>query len=119
MESGDETAERAGRVRRFLRALGPGLITGTADDDPCAIAAYTQAGAAFGFQLLWAAPLILPFLIAVQLMCARIGVVARRGLAGVLREHYPAWVLWSACALLVTANTLALAADLGDRKSVV
>jgi len=110
---GAHASRPVGRVRRFLRALGPGLITGAADDDPCAIAAYTQAGAAFGFQLLWAAPLILPFLIAVQLMCARIGVVTRRGLAGVLRSHYPRWVLWSACGLLVSANTLALAADLG------
>lgn len=101
------------RARRFVRSLGPGLITGTADDDPCAITTYSQAGAAFGFGLLWLAPVILPMLIAVQLMCARIGVVARRGLAGVLREHYPPWLLWGVCILLFSANTLALAADLG------
>ncbi len=109
----EEAPRPPGRVQRFLRALGPGLITGSADDDPCAIATYSQAGAAFGFGLLWAAPLILPFLIAVQLMCARIGVVGRQGLAGVLRRHYPPWLLWSACLLLVSANTVGLAADLG------
>ncbi len=97
----------------FVRKLGPGLITGAADDDPSGIATYSQAGAAFGYGLLWTAIVSLPLMIAVQLMCARIGVVAKSGLATTLRDHYPRWLLWFACVLLVIANTLNIAADLG------
>ena len=95
-----------------LRELGPGLITGAADDDPSGIATYSQAGAAFGYGLLWTALISLPLMSAVQLMCARIGIVARSGLAAVLREHYPRWMLWLACALLIVGNTINIAADL-------
>jgi NRAMP (natural resistance-associated macrophage protein)-like metal ion transporter len=101
------------RVRRGLRALGPGLITGAADDDPSGIATYSQAGAAFGFGLLWTALLTLPLMSAVQLLCARIGLTTRQGLASVLRSHYPPWLLWVACVLLLIANTVNIAADLG------
>jgi NRAMP (natural resistance-associated macrophage protein)-like metal ion transporter len=97
---------------RWLARLGPGLITGAADDDPSGIATYSQAGAAYGFGLLWTALFSLPLMIAVQLMCARIGLVARRGLGSVLREFYPPWVLWLACGLVVVANTVNLGADL-------
>lgn len=97
----------------FLRKLGPGLITGAADDDPSGIATYSQAGAAFGFGLLWTTLLSLPLMIAVQLMCARIGLVAREGLASSLKAHYPRWLLWLACGLLIVANVLNIAADLG------
>jgi NRAMP (natural resistance-associated macrophage protein)-like metal ion transporter len=97
----------------FLRKLGPGLITGAADDDPSGIATYSQAGAAFGYGLLWTALVSLPLMISVQLMCARVGVVAKSGLATALREHYSRWLLWFACALLIIANTLNIAADLG------
>jgi NRAMP (natural resistance-associated macrophage protein)-like metal ion transporter len=96
----------------WLARLGPGLITGAADDDPSGIATYSQAGAAYGFGLLWTALLSLPLMIAVQLMCARIGLVARDGLASVLREFYPPWVLWFACLLVFVANTVNLGADL-------
>ena len=78
---------RAGSARRFFRDLGPGLITGAADDDPSGIATYSSAGASFGFGLLWAALFTLPLMSAVQLMCARIGLVSRRGLASVLRRN--------------------------------
>jgi NRAMP (natural resistance-associated macrophage protein)-like metal ion transporter len=97
----------------FLRKLGPGLITGAADDDPSGIATYSQAGAAFGYGLLWTSLISLPLMISVQLMCARVGIVARSGLATALREHYSRRVLWFACALLMIANTLNIAADLG------
>jgi NRAMP (natural resistance-associated macrophage protein)-like metal ion transporter len=97
----------------FLRKLGPGLITGAADDDPSGIATYSQAGAAFGFGLLWTALVCLPLMVTVQLMCGRIGIVSRSGLASALRDHYPRWLLWTACVLLVVGNTVNIAADLG------
>lgn len=101
------------RLRSRARELGPGLITGAADDDPSGIATYSQAGAAFGYQMLWIALVTLPLMAAVQLMCARVGIVARSGLASVLRQHYPRWLLWLACVLLVVGNTVNIAADLG------
>ncbi len=104
---------RIDRLQTRARELGPGLITGAADDDPSGIATYSQAGAAFGYSTLWIALVTLPLMAAVQLMCARIGIVTRSGLANVLREHYPRWVLWGACSLLVLGNTVNIAADLG------
>jgi len=104
---------RRERLRSRARELGPGLITGAADDDPSGIASYSQAGAAFGYATLWIALVTLPLMAAVQLMCARIGIVARSGLASVLREHYPRWLLWLACTLLLVGNTVNIAADLG------
>ncbi|HEX4682302.1 MAG TPA: Nramp family divalent metal transporter [Gemmatimonadaceae bacterium] len=101
------------RLRSRARELGPGLITGAADDDPSGIATYSQAGAAFGYQLLWIALVSLPLMAAIQLMCARIGIIARSGLASVLRQHYPRWLLWLACVLLLIGNTVNIAADLG------
>jgi NRAMP (natural resistance-associated macrophage protein)-like metal ion transporter len=99
-------------IGAFLKDLGPGLITGAADDDPSGISTYSQAGAAFGFGLLWTALLSFPLMVAVQLMCARLGLVTRRGLASVLRKYYPPWLLWFACSLLVVSNTINIAADL-------
>ena len=98
------TTGPAERLRSRGRELGPGLITGAADDDPSGIATYSQAGAAFGYGTLWIALVTLPLMASVQLMCARIGIVARSGLATVLREHYPRWLLWLACAMLLYAN---------------
>ena len=103
---------RRERLISRVRELGPGLITGAADDDPSGIATYSQAGAAFGYGLLWTALISLPLMSAIQLMCARIGIVARSGLAAVLREHYPRWMLWLACLLLIVGNTINIAADL-------
>lgn len=107
------------RVPRFLRLLGPGLITGAADDDPSGVSTYSTAGAAFGYALLWTAPFSLPLMITVQLMCARIGMVTGQGLAGVLRDHYPRWVLWLSCTLLLVANTINIGADLGAMAAVI
>jgi NRAMP (natural resistance-associated macrophage protein)-like metal ion transporter len=99
--------------RRFFANLGPGLITGAADDDPSGISTYSVAGAAFGYLPLWTALVSFPLMTAVQLMCARLGLVTGLGLAGVIRRHYPRWVLWGACALLIIANVINIAADLG------
>lgn len=101
------------RVRRFFSELGPGLITGAADDDPSGISTYSVAGASFGYLPLWMAPFAFPLMAAVQLMCARLGLVTGRGLAGVVRLYYPRWVLWGACALLIVANVFNIGADLG------
>jgi len=94
------------------------LITGAADDDPSGISTYSVTGAAFGYAPLWTALFCFPLMTAVQMMCARLGMVTGKGLAGVIRERYPRWVLWSACALLVTANTVNIGADLGGMGKV-
>jgi NRAMP (natural resistance-associated macrophage protein)-like metal ion transporter len=100
-------------VKRFFLELGPGLITGASDDDPSGIGTYTMAGAAFGFATLWTAILTLPMMAAVQFICAKIGLVSGRGLAGVLRKYYPRWLVLSAIALLVIANTINAGTDIG------
>src|SRR6478672_9973804 len=105
------TARPPGRVRTFFGNLGPGLITGAADDDPSGISTYSVTGAAFGYMPLWTALFSFPLMAAVQLMCARLGLVSGRGLASVIRLHYPRWVLWSACALLLVANVFNIGAD--------
>ncbi len=101
------------RVEQFFRDLGPGLITGAADDDPSGISTYSVAGAAYGYAGLWTALFSFPLMSAVQLMCARLGMVTGRGLASVIRKRYPAWVLWPACTLVVVANVFNIGADLG------
>src|SRR2546425_530588 len=99
--------------RRFFSNLGPGLITGAADDDPSGISTYSVAGATFGYLPLWTAVFSFPLMAAVQLMCARLGLITGQGLAGVIRRRYSRRVLWGACTLLVTANVINIAADLG------
>jgi NRAMP (natural resistance-associated macrophage protein)-like metal ion transporter len=106
------------QFRRFFGRLGPGLITGAADDDPSGISTYSVTGAAFGYAPLWTALFSFPLMTAVQMMCARLGMVTGEGLAGVIRRQYPRWVLWSACALLVIANTVNIGADLGGMAKV-
>ena len=101
------------QIRRWLRILGPGLVTGAADDDPSGIGTYSQAGAAFGTKQLWLALYMLPLLIAVQEMCARIGLVTGKGIAAVVRERYSRSVLFAAVGLVFVANTLNIGADLG------
>ncbi len=98
---------------RGVAEIGPGLITGAADDDPSGISTYSTAGAQFGYSMLWTTLFSVPLMASVQIMCARIGLVSGRGLASVLRRHYPIWVVWSACLLLLVANTVNIAADLG------
>jgi NRAMP (natural resistance-associated macrophage protein)-like metal ion transporter len=100
-------------IDSFFQDLGPGLITGCADDDPSGIATYSVAGAAFGYGTLWTALISFPLMVGVQMMCSRLGMVTGRGLASAIRMHYPRWVLWGACLLLVTANVINIAADLG------
>src|SRR5690348_4237003 len=103
---------RRGHFLAALGALGPGLITGAADDDPSGISTYAVAGAALGYVPLWTALFSFPLMAAVQLMCARLGMVTGLGLAGVIRRRYPTAVLWTACALLIVANVVNIAADL-------
>ena len=100
------------RFGRFFANLGPGLITGAADDDPSGISTYSVAGATFGYLPLWTALFSFPLMSAVQLMCARLGMVTGLGLAGVIRRRYSRWVLWGSCTLLVVANVINIAADL-------
>lgn len=102
-----------GPVGRFFACLGPGLVTGAADDDPSGISTYSVAGAAFGYSFLWTALLSFPLMAAVQLMCARLGMVTGRGLGGVIKSRYSPWVLWPACLLLIVANVFNIGADLG------
>jgi NRAMP (natural resistance-associated macrophage protein)-like metal ion transporter len=102
-----------GFVRRFFSKLGPGLVTGAADDDPSGIATYSVTGATFGYGPLWTALFSFPLMVAVQLMCARLGMVTGRGLAAVIRRRYPRWVLWAACSVLIVANVFNIGADLG------
>jgi NRAMP (natural resistance-associated macrophage protein)-like metal ion transporter len=99
-------------LTRLGKALGPGLITGASDDDPSGIGTYAQAGAQYGFATLWTTLAMLPMQTAVQYICARIGLVTGKGLAGVLREHYPR-ALYPAVLALVVANTLNAGADIG------
>src|SRR5882762_7068155 len=100
-------------IKRLLIVLGPGLVTGASDDDPSGIGTYTQAGAAFGFATLWTAPATLPMMAAVQLICAKIGMVSGMGLAAVLRKHYARWVVYGSMSLLVIANTINAGTDIG------
>jgi NRAMP (natural resistance-associated macrophage protein)-like metal ion transporter len=102
-----------GAVWGFFADLGPGLITGAADDDPSGISTYSVAGATFGYAPLWTALLSFPLMVSVQLMCARLGMVTGRGLASAIRRRYPRWVLWGACVLLIVANVVNIGADLG------
>ena len=99
-------------VQRFFSSLGPGLITGAADDDPSGIATYSVAGAQLGTALLWTAFVTWPLMGAVQMMCARIGMVTGKGLAGALREKFPKPVIAIAALALLAANTINVGADL-------
>lgn len=100
------------REESWLKKLGPGLITGAADDDPSGIAAYSQAGAQFGFNLLWTVLITYPLMVGIQMVSARIGRVSGHGLATNIRKHYPAWLLYSVVGLLLIANTINIAADI-------
>ena len=95
------------------RRLGPGLVTGAADDDPSGIATYSQVGARVGYGILWTALFSFPLMVGIQLVSARIGRVTGKGLAANIRAHFPAWLLHSVVAQLVIANTINIAADIG------
>ncbi len=100
------------RGHGYFKRLGPGIVTGAADDDPSGIGTYSQVGASRGLSLLWLAPFLLPLAVGVQESTARLGLVTGKGLGTLLRERFPKWVLIGAVGLLATANTLNIAADL-------
>ena len=99
-------------IRALLKSIGPGVITGAADDDPSGIATYSVAGAQLGTKLLWTALLTWPLMAAVQMMCARIGKVTGQGLASNFRQRFPRWLLLAFILALLAANTINIAADL-------
>jgi NRAMP (natural resistance-associated macrophage protein)-like metal ion transporter len=108
--------------RRWMRHLGPGLITGAADDDPSGIATYSQAGAQFGYQMGWTVVLTYPLMVGIQMVSARMGRVTGHGLASNIRRHFPRSVLYAIVAMLVAANTINVAADIaamGDALALV
>jgi len=106
------TGKKRVKKSRFFQVLGPGLITGAADDDPSGIATYSQAGATYGFGQLWSITLCLPLMIAVQETCARIGAVTGKGLVKVTSELYPKKILYSVVSLVVIANVINIGADI-------
>lgn len=101
------------RTKLILKSLGPGLVTGASDDDPSGIGTYASVGAQFGFALLWMCAWLLPMMAAIQEVCARIGIVTNKGLAGVLQKFYHKRVVLIAVLLLVIANIVNIAADIG------
>jgi len=107
-----ENGEHPPDKSKSLLRIGPGLITGVADDDPSGIGTYSVAGAQFGYQLLWLAPLCMPLMIAVQEMCGRAALVTSKGLSAIIKEHYPKWLLYSVLMLLIGANTINVYADI-------
>ena len=110
---GSRGASLPTRFRRFLRTLGPGLITGAADDDPSGIGTYSIAGAQFGQATLWTSWFLIPLMAATQLICARLAMITGRGLAGLIRQRFGPRILWPACILLAVANIVNIGADLG------
>ncbi|RYE52255.1 MAG: divalent metal cation transporter, partial [Sphingobacteriales bacterium] len=108
-----KTEKRKKRSWNLLRVLGPGLTTGAADDDPSGIATYSQTGAQFGYQQLWTALYMLPFMMAVQEACARIGLVKGKGLAAIIKDHYSKRILYFMVTIMVVANTINIGADIG------
>lgn len=101
------------KTKRYWNVLGPGLTTGASDDDPSGIATYSQTGAQYGFQLLWLSIITFPLMSVVQEMCARIGIVTGRGLAGNIRSHFSKKVLYACTLMLFAANAFNIGADLG------
>jgi len=112
-----ETSKKRDK-RTFLSVLGPGLVTGAADDDPSGIGTYSQIGAQFGFKMSWSMPFAFPLLAAIQEVCALVGAVTGKGIAQNLRRHYPPAVLRFVVVLLLIANIINLGADLGAMGAV-
>jgi len=103
----------------YFSRIGPGIVTGAADDDPSGIGTYSQVGAQFGYRFLWAAPVLLPLAFAIQETCARIALVTGHGLARVIKQRMPTWVLFITVFLVALANTVDIAADLSSMAAVV
>src|SRR5690242_6780405 len=106
-------------INGFARRLGPGLITGAADDDPSGIATYSQAGSQFRFGLVWTLLITTPLMIGIQMLSARIGWVTGEGLGANIAKVCPRWLTLSLIGLLVIANTINIAADVGAMAEAV
>jgi NRAMP (natural resistance-associated macrophage protein)-like metal ion transporter len=106
-------------ISKIPKALGPGLITGAADDDPSGIATYSSVGAQYGYGMLWTMPFVYPFMAGIQEISARLGRVTGRGIAGNLRQFYPRWLLYILVGLLLFANVINLGADIGAMGAAV
>lgn len=106
------------KIKKFFSKLGPGLITGAADDDPSGIVTHTQVGASYGYKLLWLNIVMLPMMTAIQEMVGRIGIVTGKGLAENIREHYNKWFLYAAVSFLVFANVVNIGANIGAMAEV-
>lgn len=105
------------KLRKLLKVLGPGFITGAADDDPSGIVTYSQTGSMFGYSQLWTALFSFPFMAIIQEICGRIGLTTGMGLSGIIKKHYPKWLLYFAVFILFFANTVNIGADLGAMTS--
>lgn len=114
-----ESAKPIKKTKEYWDELGPGLTTGASDDDPSGIATYSQAGAQYGFQLLWLSIVTFPLMAIVQEMCARIGLVTGRGLAGNIRKHFSRRLLYVCTLLLFAANAFNIGVDLGAMAKAV
>jgi NRAMP (natural resistance-associated macrophage protein)-like metal ion transporter len=112
-------AKQPSWIHKILKVLGPGLITGAADDDPSGIATYSSVGAQFGYGMLWTMPFVYPFMAAIQEISARLGRVTGRGIAGNMQRLYPRWILYAIVGLLLFANIINLAADIGAMGAAV
>ncbi len=110
----DSTPKSAGeKLKNIFSILGPGFVTGAADDDPSGIGTYSQTGAQFGYSQLWLTLFSFPFMVIVQEMCGRIGLVSGKGLSRLIKKHYPAPLLYGLLTLLLVANVINIGADLG------
>src|SRR5947209_18125108 len=109
MSGEEETTKKQG----LGKAIGLGIITGAADDDPSAIGTYASAGAQFGTAILWLAPVVLPMMFTVVYLSSKLGQVSGRGLFHVIRDFYPRWLLWAVLVGVTIGNTIEAAADLG------
>jgi NRAMP (natural resistance-associated macrophage protein)-like metal ion transporter len=107
------------RGHGYFKRLGPGIVTGAADDDPSGIGTYSQVGASHGLTLLWTAPFLLPLAAAVQEATARLALVTGEGLGALVRNRFPRWILWIAVLLVASANTLNIGADLASMGAAV
>ncbi len=111
-------AHKESLTKKLLGKLGPGFISGAADDDPSGIATYAQTGAQFGLTQLWTPIFSLPFMVTVQEMCGRIGLVTGDGLSGIIKKHFSKTILYGAVSLLFVANVINIGADLGAMAAV-
>jgi NRAMP (natural resistance-associated macrophage protein)-like metal ion transporter len=101
------------RIPSPLRSILPGIITGAANDDPCAVGTYAQAGAAFGFSFLWTAPFTFPMMAATVYLCSKLSLLTGKGIAAIIRDYYPRWLLYVLISALLVANIVEAGADIG------